>query len=184
MEGMEVNVIRKAAVVVVSLFTLLGLGLVLAPAASAQYNPNPCGFIITPTTVAPGQTINIVGQNFPPNQPVTFTLAQFTIATATADANGNVNAIGTIPAELPDGTYTISVDCLGVSSTQSVNVSSASAAQNPGGSTAGSLAVTGADVLPFVKAALVLLALGGLLVIATRRRGGRHHDRDAERVAG
>jgi len=169
-------VIRR--IVALTVCTLAAVGIVGVGTAQAQYNETDCRFLVTPLEPAPGQEVTINGQGFPANQPVNFNLGQFTIASATTDAGGGVYATGVIP-NVEDGTYDITVDCGGVASNESITVNSGAnssgnnaSGSNAGstGSTTGSLAGTGADPLPFVKAALMLLAVGGLIVLATKRR--------------
>jgi antitoxin (DNA-binding transcriptional repressor) of toxin-antitoxin stability system len=149
-----------------------------ADVASAQYAPGACVIIVDPTSVSAGETVQITAQGFPPGQTVTFTVAGIPIASVTAsnDVAGQVTTSATIPADLPEGTYTIEAQCGNQLATASVNVSSAASNAGAGnrsagsGSTSGSLAGTGADPMPFVKAGLLLLACGGLILLAVRKR--------------
>lgn len=167
-----------AGVVMVCMAATLLMG---ADSASAQYNPTNCGFIVTPTSVTAGDTVTITGQGFPSGSTVIFTVDGIAIATTTAtnDYIGAVDTTAVIPADLPTGSYVVSVDCAGVSSTQTIDVASSSSAsgqQSSGtgssGTSSGSLADTGANTMPFLKAALLLIAFGALILLSTKR--GRH----------
>jgi hypothetical protein len=154
------------------LFVLVGV-VASAQPAHAQYTPVECAFIITPSSATAGETVTITGQGFPPNQTFTFAVNGIAFATGTSDAAGTITATGTVPSSVGSGTFNITVDCGGILATQSINVTAASSNGNTG-STSGSLASTGLDVMPFVKAALLLLGVGGLLLLTARRREHSH----------
>ena len=155
----------------------VAVGLFVFPdTATAQYNPIECSFSYTPPSVAAGDSITITGQGFPSGALVTFMLNGSILAQANAstDGTGFVTVDATIPANLPAGTYDISTsDCPNNSvAVQAINVSAGSSANSSGnaGSSSGSLTSTGRDPVPMIKIALMLLAGGGLVLLASRRR--------------
>ncbi len=109
----------KAAVVI----GLLGLPLVgiASPASAAPAAPAvascseyaPTGISLSQSTIVPGSTVTVSG-TAAPGDTVTISLlvpggSPITLGTATAGSNGKFSATVTVPANLPEGTYTISV---------------------------------------------------------------------------
>jgi 5'-nucleotidase len=169
--GGGTTVIRRV-LAVSALLLCLGAPIATATPAFAQYGGT-CGFVLTPTTVVAGQTVQVVGQNANPNELLVFTINGITIGTTTADADGNFSATLTIPADLPAGTYSVDTNCGNAVSSQSINVSSASANNGNASNASGNLPATGSNSLLFLRWALAFIAIGGLIVLATRRQ--RHH---------
>jgi hypothetical protein len=152
----------------------LGAPVIMASPAMAQYGGT-CGFVLTPTTVTPGGTVQVVGQNANPNEVLVFTIGDpITIGTTTADANGNFTATLTIPADLAPGTYSVDVNCGNSVSSQTLNVSAANANNGNAANAEGNLPTTGSNTLLYLRWALALIALGGLIVLATRRQRHAH----------
>jgi hypothetical protein len=159
-----------------ALLLCLGAPVIAASPAMAQYGGT-CGFVLTPTTVQPGGTVQVVGQNANPNEVLVFTIGDpITIGQTQADANGNFTATLTIPADLAPGTYSVDVNCGNSVSSQTLNVSAANAENNNGNAenAAGNLPTTGSNTLLYLRWALALIALGGLIVLATRRQRHEH----------
>jgi len=103
---------------------------------------------------------------------ITFASTQVSLGTATADGNGQLSASVTIPTDASRGEHTISAS--GPRPDGSARVLTVRVmVVVPGatvGASAGELAFTGSDALPFVWIALVALVLGSALVIGARRR--------------
>ena len=159
----------RRVLAVSALLLCLGAPVIVASPAMAQYGGT-CGFVLTPTTVTPGGTVQVVGQNANPNEVLVFTIGDpITIGTTTADSNGNFTATLTIPADLAPGTYSVDVNCGNSVSSQTLNVSAANAEN-----AAGNLPTTGSNTLLYLRWALALIALGGLIVLATRRQRHEH----------
>jgi LPXTG-motif cell wall-anchored protein len=156
---------------------LVAVGTPIAP-AFAQYVPGEPGFIIDHTTIPVGGTFGITGQGCPPGSTVVFSLNGTTIGTAQAsnDSAGTFSTSITLPSSFGPGTYTVIGRCGDIVMQNQITVTSGAAASGAGrtASTSGALPSTGADSLPYVRAGLVLVALGGLLVLATRRRRHSH----------
>lgn len=170
--GGGVNVTRVIRRLLAMAALLVVVGAPVAPAAFAQYVPGQPGFIIDPTTIPVGGTFGITGQGCPPGSQVVFSINGTTIGTAQAsnDSTGSFATSITLPTSFGPGTYTVVGRCGDVVMQNQLTVTGA-AASGARASTSGTLPSTGIDALPFVRGALVLVALGGLLVLAgTRKR--------------
>ncbi|MEZ5145411.1 MAG: hypothetical protein R2726_23300 [Acidimicrobiales bacterium] len=86
----------------------------LAPVAEAQYVPGQCGFTTQPSTVTPGEQVTFIGTGATPGETLTFTVDGVTIATGTANPDGTFSIVGTVPATLAPGQYTVVTTCSGV----------------------------------------------------------------------
>jgi LPXTG-motif cell wall-anchored protein len=149
---------------------LSGLFVVLfASAAHAQYVPGEPGIIVDPNTVEVGGTIDVQGQGCPSGSEVTIYVDDILIATTVASDDGtgsfDVKDI-VLPSSIGPGTYTVHAFCGELDLTAVLTVT-AVATTTP---TQTVLPVTGSDNGVYVKAALALIAVGGLLVLGTRRR--------------
>lgn len=140
---------------------------VSATAANAQYIPDQPGFIITPPTTTPGGAISFSGQGCPPNSTVTFTLNGQVIGQGQAAADGTFFIPGQAPNIAP-GQYTVIATCGDVTMSNILTIVSGSSTIIPG--TSGTLPQTGSNSLVIARVALALLAVGGLIVLGTRRR--------------
>ena len=160
--------------------------LVLASTASAspavaQYGPvSAATLFVSSTTVAPGGTVTVSGTGFDANSTVTLTLDGVVIGTATTNAAGAFSTTVTIPSGLAAGYYTIiATDSLGRTSSITIYVTGASttavaapsaAAPSSTSSSSSGLAFTGTDAAATAGAGAGAIALGGLLVLGSRRR--------------
>ena len=145
--------------------------LVPATAAYAQYNPGQPGFIITPSTTTAGSQVSFVGEGCPAGSTVTFTSNGVTLASGPVGSDGKFAVPGTVPASFGPGQYTVTATCGDVLMTNILTVVAATSGVIPGTSgTSGSLPRTGSDSMLLVRIGLGLLAAGGLVVLATRRR--------------
>lgn len=153
--------------------------LFVAPAAAQTTDPSGLptpGSGVTITCTISGTTITCTVTGLKGSS--TFTVSIFssphTLGTATADASGNGSLTATLPAGLEAGSHTVTVsgtDASGqpFSTSTTVPVDAATAAvlsQN--------LARTGASHTgEYVEAGLAAVALGGLLLVAARKRRER-----------
>jgi hypothetical protein len=166
--------------------TLILGALALTPSpAHAQY-PTSCGFILDPPAIAIGGTVNIIGSLFGPGTTVTFfienpeTGARQVLGTVTADndPDGNVEASFPLPPGFDvDGTYTISAQC--PDGQIASNVLIVGSGGQPGTTATGrQLPATGSDTpLTLARIALMLVAVGGILLLVTRRRAQQSSSR-------
>lgn len=142
--------------------------------ASAQYGGNQ-GFIINPSQTLPGGEVSFLGTGCAPGSQVTFTIANpaIDLGTTTADntSEGNFflgNVV--IPIGTPPGVYTVTATC-----GDTILVASLTVLDVPlPPPSSGGLAVTGSSrTIPMAKIAIVLIAVGGAILLATGRRRER-----------
>jgi LPXTG-motif cell wall-anchored protein len=153
--------------VVLSMAWVLAAGGVAV--AQQQYPPTsvPSGTLVVNPTVEAGSALSISGDACGANLPVTITFNGTTVATATTDAGGHFQAVYTVPAGTPPGSYTVTATttaCVLSAQTQVLGV------------TAARLAFTGSsDSLPLLWIGGGLALLGVVFtVVARRRRSGAH----------
>ena len=136
-------------------------------------------------TVVAGGTLSVSGDGFTPGAELKLELRSdpVSLGTVTAATDGTFSRTVTIPAETPAGTHTLAVilpDGTEVTTPVTVTAAAGGGAVAPGqggsggastGSSDGDLAATGADSMPYVIAAVVLLAAGlGLFALRRRRQ--------------
>jgi hypothetical protein len=96
-----------------------------------------------------------------------------TLTIAASDPHLSVNGSTPVPATYGSNTVTLANTSGGAGGTVNVNIPNATTSAlgtSGSGSSGGSLAFTGADLLALIIGALFLLATGTLLVVFTRRR--------------
>jgi hypothetical protein len=152
------------------LLTALGLALtalvLLAPAASAQYNDD--GSIVTDDPNPDvGDSITITGTACgEPNVDVTVSITQngqtVVIGQATTGPDGSYTLTAAIPSTFTNGTAVISDTC---GATLTITIG--------GVTTTASLARTGSNSGTLGRVALALVAVGGMLVLGARKRSAR-----------
>jgi LPXTG cell wall anchor motif len=185
--------LKRTMLVAAAMTVALALG---AATAGAQVYPTPTLFAtISDTTPTPGETVTITAGGYVPGTTVTVTLEPegTVLGTAVADADGNVTLTVTIPADLSLGDHAVAVTgetTAGVV-TQAIPITVVSPSAADGGTqvpgTAGGFvpgAVGGADVtvtgglprtgsdnsMPLARAAALLVAIGGVMVLTARSR--------------
>ena len=151
------------------MFILGALALaVFAPAAHAQYPVTP-GTSVSDSTVSSGDSVTVTASGCEAGTTVTFYLNGQVIGSGVTDSSGPIdeNGIqtGTASADVvisgSPGTYTLSNSCN--DATLVITIAGAG-----GGAP---LPRTGTDSsLPLAKIAIVLIAAGGLLIVAARDR--------------
>ncbi|WP_282948285.1 Ig-like domain-containing protein [Cellulomonas endometrii] len=156
----------------------------------AQVGAVPTAELETPkAATAPGQQMELVAEGFQPGETVAFYLHSDPVflGTAVADANGIARLLADIPANVPAGAHTVMATggtsgrwaslpvtlavpvVVPAVSPVSVPVAVAPAASAAVPSANGDLAVTGSQSGAIGLAAGFLVAVGGALVVATRR---------------
>jgi len=160
----------------------------VAPASVASASPYPhnCDIKLSQVTAVPGDQLSVTASGYDPGAVVTFTLHSnpVVLGTATADASGDATLVFTLPPGTTPGLHTITAtavpegDCdPAVVSTDlqvdAATVTSASPATTTG---SGTLPRTGSNVAELLQLALVLIAAGGLITLATRKRRHAHSD--------
>ena len=155
---------------------VVGLGLTLgwATVASAAYDPNAIGISTSSSATCDNGSLTVNGVNFEPSESVTLTLGSVTLGTTSADPNGSFSTTVTIPPGTAPASYTIvATGASGDSSSTAITVSTSCAAGSGLAFTpnsGGGLAFTGADIAAMAGVGALALALGGLLILAGRRR--------------
>ncbi len=154
--------IRKVVVLAV---VLVG-ALMFASAAGAQYQPGQPGIVLTPSTTTPGSSVTVIGFGCGANQTVQISIDGQIVATTTSLNDGKGSFQSSFPAPQVPGQYTVTASC-GVTIVSSIlTVISA-----PTTTTPPVLPITGSDsTLPLARFGVVLIAGGGLLVLAVRKR--------------
>jgi len=161
---------------VVRRIVVLALALVMATSATAfaQYVPGQPGFEIDPPTVpSTGGQVTITGVGCPPGSEV----QAFIIVDGQEvfigggfvddDPDGPFEFLADIPA-LPPGEYTIIVKCGTLTMSNILTVTGTT----PTSRQVTPLPRTGSDTMGFVRIGLGLVAVGGLLLLANKRRRG------------
>jgi hypothetical protein len=170
---------RKTSVLVAFVMATVAWAGFASPASGQYVNTLVCGF----STVEPGDTVSVSGDGFDPGSQITVSITDEalpsytlggagvsgafarTVLVTPADATGNFSATFTIPADTPDGNY--NVLAVGV---QSEGQPRALACPVEVISDTSPIAFTGSNTRPMVQIALAIVALGALLVFATRRK--------------
>jgi LPXTG-motif cell wall-anchored protein len=148
--------------------------LAFAAPANAQYNGDVGGLTLTNgngtsgASCNPGGPLTATAAGFDPGTTVTFTFNSdpVVLGTGTADAAGIASIETTWPAAAADGGHTVTASGTGNGVPYSV---SSSTTCGVGGSS-GALPRTGSDSAPLLQIAIALVAAGGILVLAARKR--------------
>lgn len=149
---------------------LVALAALWPAAASAQYQP--ANITVSDPTPTVGEVVTVNGSGFDPGATVTLSVGGQTVGSAVADASGNVSIATAVPA-LANGTYSVSLTGSAIGG----QVQVLSTSINVGGAlqqtTTPQLPRTGSDSGALTAVAAGLIAAGGLLVLATRKRAER-----------
>jgi 5'-nucleotidase len=148
--------------------TVLGITSLAATAASAQYVPGNPGIIVNPPSVQVGGTITVQGTGCPAGSHVVIKVGDTTVGDATAsnDSDGSFTVTITLPPSIGPGQYLVHALCGDLDLTAVLSVTALATTTT----VTATLPVTGTDSGTWVKVAVVLVAVGGLLVLAARRR--------------
>ena len=161
--------IRRILVLGALVVTAMATLAVAATTASAQYVPGTPGIIVDPSSTTVGGTVSVEGSGCPARVTVTIKIGDVTVGTVTSDEEGNfILKDIVLPPSIKPGQYTVHALCGDLDLTAVLSVSAL-----PPSTTievAPTLPKTGTDSGMWVKVGLSLIAVGGLLVLATRRR--------------
>ncbi|MCU0268931.1 MAG: LPXTG cell wall anchor domain-containing protein [Acidimicrobiales bacterium] len=141
--------------------------LVPAAAANAQYIEGQPGCALNPTSITPGGTVTASCFGCPRGSTAELSIAGTVLGSATAASDGFGSFSITFRAPAVAGNYDVVVSC---GSTVLSNVLTVVAGQQAVTTTGGALPVTGSDSGNLVRIGMVLVAVGGLVLLATRRR--------------
>jgi LPXTG-motif cell wall-anchored protein len=161
-------VIRRMLVLGALLVTTMATLAVTATTASAQYVPGTPGIIVDPGSTTVGGTVTVTGTGCPANVTVTIRIGTVVVGTATSNNAGNFTFTVKLPPSIGPGQYTVHALCGALDLTAVLSVSALPATTTI--ATGGTLPKTGTDSGLWVKIGLSFVAVGGLLVLATRRR--------------
>jgi hypothetical protein len=172
---------------------VLSIGVVLMFTGTAfAYGPAGAPVLTaTSTTVAPGGILTCGAANFQPNETVSLVAhsTPVSLGSVKASAAGAWTATLTIPASLGAGAHQIVATGLSSGETATFNFTVLGTAARSTGATAtgatatgatsdglpkAPLAFTGTDTIALTSVAAVALAIGGFLVLGSRRRRQEH----------
>lgn len=146
----------------------------LAGTAHAQYVPGEPGIIVNPDTVEVGGTIEVTGSGCPRDTEVQIFVGDVLVATTTTAPDDGTGSFDVTDIVLPDsigpGEYTVHAMCGDLDLTAVLTVTAAAVQPTTAPSDTGTLPVTGSDSGLLLKSGFALVAVGGLIVLATRRR--------------
>lgn len=165
---------------VIMLLALSAVLLMAVPVLAQEYPPadDEASVTVSQTTVAPGEAITVVGDDFQPGSTVTIALVDSAgtaevLGSALVAADGTFSAQVTIPADTPPGDYILRVRGFDVDGNERVlDTALAVTGDQAAPVTAGpSLARTGGLLTTGGALAALLLVVGGGAVFASRRLG-------------
>ena len=175
---MPISSVRRIGVALALVASALAMVLVTPSTASAApcvVGPEYSGTAtigVTPAgPVRPGEEITCTATGFPGNVAVTFAINP-TLGTSDSNAEGTATITTTMPAQSTFdgpgcGPQTVTATGGGATASTSVTITCPT---TPATTTAGSLPRTGSDSGRLSGIALALVAMGGLVVLAARRR--------------
>lgn len=154
-------------VLVLGALLLAGIG--FGVPAQAQYTPPP-GITIDPPVVNPGETVTVSGHECAAGVEVTISLGGSQVATATTGEDGTFTASFEVPVGTAPGTYSVTAaDCAVDVLSSTLTVQGATTATAAAAGT--TLPRTGSGTTEtLLRVGIVLVACGGLLAFAARRR--------------
>ncbi len=131
-----------------------------------------CSIVVAPASVKAGHPVTIVAKGFNSGAEVTFTVDQnLVLGTATANPGGVAMLQWDVPVDFSAGPHTITASGDGCTDPAQVSaeltVVSAAGETN---TTSGTLPKTGGDYTLLLRLGILLVAAGGLVVLATRKR--------------
>jgi LPXTG-motif cell wall-anchored protein len=141
-----------------------------APAAHAQYQPGTPGIVLTPSTTTPFEPVTAIGFGCPKGSTVVITIDGERVGQTTTKDDERGSFETKFPAPGTPGTYTVTATC-GSTLVSSILTVIATPTTPTTVITTVELPITGSDSTMFlVRAGLLLIAVGGLTVLAVRRR--------------
>ncbi len=146
----------------------------VAPTASASPYFQGCTLGVSTPTVVVGDQLSVTATGYPAGSVVTFTLhsTPVVLGSAVADANGQATLVFTLPVGTTPGVHQITANGVPLGEcdpdvSTNLMVDAAVTATTAG---SGTLPRTGTNSAELVQLALVLIAVGGLITLATRKR--------------
>ena len=150
--------IRKILLVAVALVALM------ATPAAAQYP----GLTVNPGTVRPGGNADFAGKGCQAGETVVIRLDGTVVSTVTSDTSGEFSGSFVVPAGTSAGVHTVTSTCGSLVQTAQVTV--LGTAVTPPRTGSGTLPRTGSEANTMGLFGAGLLAAGGAVMLATRKR--------------
>jgi len=166
--------VKSIRLMLVMVATALCASLWLAsPASAANYQG--ATIAISSTSVAPGGDVTVNGTGFTPNGKVTLTVRSTPVVYSNIPVDSAGNWSYTFPAPKEPGMHTATATDGVHTQVTSFEVTAAGGAGTGAGSTAtGGLAATGSSsTRPMAQVAVLLCAVGAMLVVGARKRSER-----------
>jgi LPXTG-motif cell wall-anchored protein len=173
---------RVARIAIAGSLLIATMALALAPTAGAKTTVSytgGCAIMLSKVTAIPGDKLTVSASGYPVGVTVTFTLYSkpVVLGTAVAVANGNgtgtATLVFTLPANTTSGMHVITATGTppgqcdpSVSTNLMVSANTGTTAATGGGT----LPRTGTNSALLFQIALLLIALGGLVTLAARKR--------------
>ncbi len=153
----------------------------VAPSANAAVPPYPagCTMSLSSVTAVVGSQLTVTASGYPAGAVVTFTLHSdpVVLGSATANASGVATLVFTLPLGTTPGLHTISANGVPVgecdpllSTDLMVDAANVASTTPPTTTGTGTLPRTGTNSAELFQLALLLIVVGGLITLATRKR--------------
>jgi len=158
---------RSALVLVSLLMVVLGALVTGTTAAGAQEYPPTATLTVNNPNPVCGETVEVRGTGFAPNSTVTVSIGGHEVGTAQTDAEGNFTFPYTLPDPCDSGKQIIRATDGTTDLQVTISVSSTTVT-----TATGSLPRTGSSdsTLRLAQIGILLVAFGGILLMATRKR--------------
>jgi hypothetical protein len=128
---------------------------------------------VSPLEVAPGGTVTISGQGFPPGSTVPLAFNGEEFASPVTDEEGAFSITFTVPADIAPGVVTFTALCGAFTLTAELTVIVGGQEVTTTLANNGGLTPTGSNSTQLLQVAAALLAVGALLVFLARRQARR-----------
>lgn len=141
----------------------------------SQYPPSECGLRLGKSQARPGEPVDITGEGYKGNSNVQieFRSVPQSMGSATTNSSGTFTKTVTIPADAAPGRHTIvatGFEPSGAPRELSAEITITAAATSAAARTATLPRTGGQSTLPLVAGGVALVALGGVALVAARRR--------------
>jgi LPXTG-motif cell wall-anchored protein len=177
---------RVARIAIAGSLLIATMAMALAPAAGAATSvsyPGGCQILVSKVTALPSDELTVSASGFPVGASVTFTLTSATpppnpvrlgtvVAVANSSGTGTATLVFKLAADTRPGRYIITAS--GVPAGQcnpSVSTNLEVSASTGTTAAGGTLPHTGTNSAWLLQIGLLLIALGGLVTLAARKRG-------------
>lgn len=163
---------RTLRLMVALVFSVVSL-VALAPMARADDSyTGKCSIVLAPPSVKAGYPLTIVAKGFNSGAEVTFTIDKtLVLGTAIANPGGVAQFQWDVPVDFPEGPHVVTATGDGCPDPAQVSAElTVVSAVSDTNDTTGTLPQTGGDYTNLLRFGILLVAAGGLVVLATRKR--------------